>query len=299
MAPLIINRTNDALFKNIFANKKHKNITLSLINSVLEFEGTAQVQDIDFLDREVNGENDTDKDSRLDFLGVCSDGTKINVEIQVAKLEEMGRRSLFYWCRIYNDLEAGQDYGELKRTVAINLLDFNLFSKNDCPHYHNCYGLYNSKNYHKLTSDLEMYFIEIPKWKLDIMKKIDDKGKDKPQNIVDAEKVKAMKRLDKWVSYFSSKTKPEELEAIAMTEPMIQEALKAEVLFKQDKAAWWEYEKAEKIRRDKLAQINYAKKQGKVEDIKNLMDSCKWTVEQAMAALKIPKDDYPEYVALM
>ena len=87
MAPLIINRTNDALFKNIFANKKHKNITLSLINSVLEFEGTAQVQDIDFLDREVNGENDTDKDSRLDFLGVCSDGTKINVEIQVAKLE--------------------------------------------------------------------------------------------------------------------------------------------------------------------------------------------------------------------
>ena len=151
------------------------------------------------LDREVNGENDTDKDSRLDFLGVCSDGTKINVEIQVAKLEEMGRRSLFYWCRIYNDLEAGQDYGELKRTVAINLLDFNLFSKNDCPHYHNCYGLYNSKNYHKLTSDLEMYFIEIPKWKLDIMKKIDDKGKDKPQNIVDAEKVKAMKRLDKWV----------------------------------------------------------------------------------------------------
>ena len=89
-----------------------------MINSVLEFEGTAQVQDIDFLDREVNGENDTDKDSRLDFLGVCSDGTKINVEIQVAKLEEMGRRSLFYWCRIYNDLEAGQDYGELKRTVA-------------------------------------------------------------------------------------------------------------------------------------------------------------------------------------
>ena len=60
-----------------------------------------------------------------------------------------------------------------------------------------------------------MHFIEIPQWKLDIMKKIDDKGKDKPQNIVDAEKVKAMKRLDKWVSYFSSKTKPEELEAIA------------------------------------------------------------------------------------
>lgn len=144
-----------------------------------------------------------------------------------------------------------------------------------------------------------MHFIEIPKWKLDITKKIDDNSLNKSQKVIDAEKIKAMKRLDKWVSYFSSKTKPDELEAIAMTEPMIQEALQAEVLFKQDKTAWWEYEKAEKTRRDKLSQINYAKKQSRIEDIKNLMDTCKWTVEQAMAALKIPKEEYPQYIALL
>ncbi|MEE1362881.1 MAG: hypothetical protein U0K23_09910 [Selenomonadaceae bacterium] len=33
--------------------------------------------------------------------------------------------------------------------------------------------------------------------------------------------------------------------------------------------------------------------------IRNLMDSCKWTIEQAMAALKIPESDYPKYMAML
>ena len=56
MRPLAINRTNDAVFKTIFANEKHKDITLSLINAVFEFEGTGQIQDITFLDRELDAE---------------------------------------------------------------------------------------------------------------------------------------------------------------------------------------------------------------------------------------------------
>lgn len=37
----------------------------------------------------------------------------------------------------------------------------------------------------------------------------------------------------------------------------------------------------------------------KIEAIKNLMDSCKWTIEQAMKALKIPETDYPKYIAML
>lgn len=33
--------------------------------------------------------------------------------------------------------------------------------------------------------------------------------------------------------------------------------------------------------------------------IKNLMDSCKWTIEQAMKALKIPESDYSKYIAML
>ena len=51
---LNLNRTNDAVFKTIFANQQHKDITLSLINAVFEFQGTGQMQDITFIDRELD-----------------------------------------------------------------------------------------------------------------------------------------------------------------------------------------------------------------------------------------------------
>ena len=33
--------------------------------------------------------------------------------------------------------------------------------------------------------------------------------------------------------------------------------------------------------------------------IKNLMESCKWSIEQAMSALKIPESDYSKYIAML
>ena len=53
MEILNLNRTNDAVFKTIFANQQHKDITLSLINAVFEFQGTGQIKDITFIDREL------------------------------------------------------------------------------------------------------------------------------------------------------------------------------------------------------------------------------------------------------
>ena len=242
MRPLAINRTNDAVFKTIFANEKHKDITLSLINAVFEFEGTGQIQDITFLDRELDAEEEFGKESRLDLLGQSMDGTKVNIEVQVNRAEEMGRRSLYYWSRLYNDLKRGDVYTELKRTVAINILDFSLFPIARYPDFHSCYGIYNQKTGHQLSQDMEIHFLELPKWKL--------------------KNIKEMKRLEKWLAYFSKATTPEELEAIAMTEPMIQKALTNEVLFTTDQIVRRSYEKAEKYRRDYAAHMQYATKEG-------------------------------------
>lgn len=137
MKILNLNRMNDALFKNIFA--QNSDITLSLINSVFEFQGTELITDIEFIDRNLDIEEEGGKESRLDLLGRTSDGTIVNLEIQVAKQEYMGRRSLYYWSRLYNELKSGEEYTELKRTVTINILDFNLFEKKKYPNYHSCF----------------------------------------------------------------------------------------------------------------------------------------------------------------
>ncbi|MBR4903294.1 MAG: Rpn family recombination-promoting nuclease/putative transposase [Selenomonadaceae bacterium] len=239
MRILNLNRMNDALFKNIFM--QNSDITLSLINSVFEFQGTALITDIEFIDRNLDAEEDDGKESRLDLLGRSPDGTVINLEIQVAKQEYMGRRSFYYWSRLYNELKSDEEYTELKRTVTINILDFNLFEKKKYPSYHSCFGIYDLKTGNQLTTDCELHFLELPKWHL--------------------KRVKETNRLERWLSYFSKKTTVAELEEIAMLEPAIQKAFRTETIFTQDEINRRRYELREKNQRDRIAQINYAVKQ--------------------------------------
>ena len=244
MQILNLNRMNDALFKNIFA--QNSDITLSLINSVFEFQGSALILDIEFIDRNLDAEEDDGKESRLDLLGRSSDGTVVNLEIQVAKQGYMGRRSLYYWSRLYNELKSGEEYTELKRTVAINILDFNLFDRKKYPSYHSCFGVYDIKTGNQLTSDCELHFLELPKWNL--------------------KTVKETNRLERWLSYFSKKTAVKELEEIAMLEPAIKKAFDAEKIFTQDEINRRRYELREKSQRDRIAQINYAVNQAVIEE---------------------------------
>ena len=238
MEILNLNRMNDALFKNIFA--QNSDITLSLINAVFEFQGTALITDIEFIDRNLDIEEEGGKESRLDLLGRASDGTVVNLEIQVAKQEYMGRRSLYYWSRLYNELKSGEEY------TTINILDFNLFEKKKYPSYHSCFGVYDLKTGNQLTTDCELHFLELPKWNL--------------------KTVKETNRLERWLSYFSKKTTATELEEIAMLEPAIQKAFKAENIFTQDEINRRKYELREKSQRDRVAQINYAVNQAVIEE---------------------------------
>ena len=91
MAAFRINRTNDAVFKAVFA--RHPEITLALINAFFEFQGTELLTDIEFIDRELDADEYEGKESRLDLLGRTALGVKVNIEMQVNSLAAMGERS--------------------------------------------------------------------------------------------------------------------------------------------------------------------------------------------------------------
>ncbi len=281
MAAFRINRTNDAVFKAIFA--KYPKITLSLINAFLEFQGTEQLVDIEFIDRELDSDEYEGKESRLDILGRTASGTKVNIEMQVNAVLAMGERSLFYWARNYADLKRGEKYDQLNRTIAINILGFNLFNAKQYPDMHSCFGIYDIKTKCQLTDKLEIHFLELPKFK--------------------SKSVKDMNRMEKWAAYFSPSTTDEELEEIAAGEEAIREAMEVEDVFTKDEVAKRSYEKAEKFRRDQAAQLEYAEKKGhgegqlseRLANIKNLMNNLDFSAEKAMEALGIPAVDFPKY----
>ena len=243
MKVLELNRMNDALFKAVFTNTP--GIALSFINAVLNHQGTPTLRELAFIDRELDPVEETGKASRLDLVGKDAiTGTKANLEIQVVKQEWFSQRALYYWARLYNDLKKGDIYHALTRTVTINILDFVLFDNTEeSSHWHSCFGIYDKATDKQLTTDFEMHFIELPKWRIE---------KD----------VAHMDPLERWTSYFDRKTTAKELEAIAMQEPMIREALSAECIFTQDEINRRAYDLKEKADRDYRGQMLYATKQG-------------------------------------
>ena len=240
-----LNRFNDALIKYVFAREERKGVTLSLINAVLAAQDLPLLVDLQFQDREIDGDDPEDKESRLDIHARSSDGAIVNVEVQATSLASMGKRALFYWSRLYS-LKRGEAYWRLPRTISINILDFELFP--ELPgDFLNTYAVLNTKHStHRLTDDLEIHFLEVPKF---------------AERVLD---VNALDAIGRWMAYFSKATSEKDLQAIAGEEPMIQEALKAERIFAQTPDLISAYDMAEKARLDRLAREQFVREEGLV-----------------------------------
>lgn len=100
---------------------------------------------------------------------------------------------------------------------------------------------------HVLTDKEQIFFVELDKF-----------AKTCPT-------VEQMSIADKWCAYLSPKISLETLEQIAKTEPLIQEALKAEEKFMNTAALLEFYYDEERERRDRFARDMYVKEEGSKE----------------------------------
>ena len=290
------NPLNDYLFKFIFGREERKRITLSFLNAVLGLTEENELRDITFIDREIDPQFEEDKLSRLDLFGIADDGSRINIEVQLVNLRNMEKRTLYYWAKMYQSLHRGEDYEQLNRAITINLLNFSLLPQKQA---HTMYGLYDLPSGHRLTEDIEIHFLEIPNFEV--------------------KSVREMKRLDRWLAYFSNKLTEPETEALAMSEAAIQEAMKAEHVFMQDDIERWQYEQREKAIRDYISGMRSSQREGmkrgmeeglkqglkqgiektSLQNLKSLMKNMNLTAGQAMEILQIPAADQERYTKLL
>ncbi|WP_255259769.1 Rpn family recombination-promoting nuclease/putative transposase [Lentibacillus sp. CBA3610] len=160
----------DYAFKQLFGNEKNKEITVVFLNAILQRTGRKRITDISFDNTEVGREYDNDKKSRLDLLVRTEDNEWVNVEIQFTNKYDMVKRSLYYWSKIYSARhEKGMSYTLLRPVIAVNIMNFNLFTETG--RFHTSYHLYEDEERFKLTNMMEFHFIEMPKlikeWKAD------------------------------------------------------------------------------------------------------------------------------------
>ena len=150
--------TNDYVFKRIFGRQENKEILKDLLISILEIP----IENIEILtDVHLDRTMVENKEGILDIKATLNNNITVNIEMQVRNKYNMIDRSLYYWSNLYNNsLYKGQNYARNNKTIAINILGYNIFEEG--PYHEKCM-ITREYNGEILTEDLEMYFIQIPK----------------------------------------------------------------------------------------------------------------------------------------
>ena len=235
----------DFVFKKIFGSEKHPGVLISFLNAVLKPKNN--ITDVEIKNTDIDKSYIEDKFSRLDVKAVTSKNEIINIEIQLKNEYNMIQRSLYYWSKLYEEqLEEGDRYDKLCRTVCINILDFK-YLKND--RFHNGYRLKEIETNEELTDLEEIHFIEIPK-----LKKINSE-----KDIVDV--------LEGWVEFLRD-PESEVVRKLEMTNKEIREAKDELYRLSMDEKERALYFIREKSIRDEISALANAEEKGMERGIK-------------------------------
>ena len=149
----------DVIFKRIFGDNSNKRIIAAFVSDLLELPRES-VRSVSIENVEITPETLNQKFSRLD-LKLDVDGRIVNVEMQVNNDKEFKERTLYYWSKLYSgELKAGGKYSDLKQTICVNIINFNLF---DCEDYHSHFLLQEKNRQETLTDKLAIHFFELRK----------------------------------------------------------------------------------------------------------------------------------------
>jgi predicted transposase/invertase (TIGR01784 family) len=143
-------------------SKKHPRVLIHFLNSVIRPKSL--IKNVEIENPNYEPEYIGDKSSRLDIVAKTEDGEILNIEMQRKDEKDITARALFYWSELFfGQLGVGKSYDKLKRTISINVLDFNLFN-NDERYWRKGY-LKDEETNEKFPNLLEMHFVELNKMK--------------------------------------------------------------------------------------------------------------------------------------
>ena len=226
----------DFVFKNIFGNEKNPKILISFLNATLKPKYL--ITSVEMKNTDINKDYIEDKFSRLDVKATTSNNEVINIEIQLKNEYNMIKRSLYYWSKLYSEqLNEGEDYSLLKRTICINILNFKYLKTKK---FHSGYRLKEIYTNEELTDVAEIHFIEIPKL---------EEGTDEKDMLVN------------WVVFLKN-PESEKVRSLEMNIEEIRQAKDELIRMSNDDTQRQIYEMRAKTLKDKVSALNEAERKG-------------------------------------
>lgn len=152
----------DFAFKKVFGSEDSKDILLSFLNSVIDFAKGRRLADLSIVDPYNIPMLKGMKDSYVDVKAILSDGSRVIIEMQVLNHPGFEKRVLYNAAKNYSiQLNEGDAYHLLNPVIALTLTDFVLFPGQPMS---NCFKLQEKASFINYSDDIELIFIELPKF---------------------------------------------------------------------------------------------------------------------------------------
>lgn len=201
--------TNDYMFRALLQenNKVLKGLTCALKR--------LKPEDVKFVEIEnpiILGKALEKKTFLLDVKVCMNNRETINYEMQVRNLKNWPERSLVYLCSLFDRINRGEDYIDVRPVTHIGFLDFALFPER--PEFHAAYRMVNVKNGHIYTDKFTLSVINLNRTDLATQE-------DKEWHV------------DYWAALFKAKTW-EEIRMLAEKDELMEEAANTIYRMSQD-----------------------------------------------------------------
>ncbi len=159
-----INPRVDFAFKKLFGSEENKDLLISLINAIVSRE--EQVVEVELKNPYNLADYRAGKISILDIKAKAENGRWFNIEMQISEDYNFDKRAIYYWAKLVTEqLSEGMMFKELKKTISINILDYNFIP--DSTEVHSCYKIINNATGKddRLHDVFELHYIELKKFK--------------------------------------------------------------------------------------------------------------------------------------
>ena len=153
----------DLTFKKVFG--EHKELLISFLNALLPLPEGKEIVTLEYLPSEMVPVNPDKKDTIVDVRCKDKDGRQFLVEMQMYWTDAFRQRALLNTCKAYSlPADRGEKYSELKPVYTLSLVNDIAFPELPDDFYH-CYMMTHSKYKEYTIDDIEMIFVELPKFK--------------------------------------------------------------------------------------------------------------------------------------
>ena len=164
--------TDDYIFKRVFAYKGNESVLKDFLEALLKIE----IKGIKITNPEIIPYEKGEKRGLLDIKAEINDGTMLDVEMQMKNERNTEERATEYMGKMISEqLQVGEDYQNLKKSIVIFITNYNFLNRNS---YHSVGRMKFDKTLKDEYVDMgfkiedeiaskyiEVHYIELPKFK--------------------------------------------------------------------------------------------------------------------------------------